>query len=126
MSSNVRSGVVIFTGDLQRLAKFYEAMTGLSVHFTDEKHTVLASENFELVIHAISGESKVTEPVVARQDTYIKPFFPVASIAQARDRAAALGGKLHPADTEWEARGFRACDAIDPDGNVIQFREDAE
>jgi hypothetical protein len=28
-------------------------------------------------------------------------------------------------DKEWSARGFRACETVDPEGNVIQFREDA-
>jgi hypothetical protein len=37
----------------------------------------------------------------------------------------ALGGRLSPAAEEWRGRGFRACEAIDPDGNPIQFREDA-
>jgi len=54
-----------------------------------------------------------------------KPFFPVTSLSKARERAVALGGQLRPRSEEWEARGFRACEAIDPDGNVIQFREDA-
>lgn len=26
---------------------------------------------------------------------------------------------------EWAARGFRACDGVDPEGNVLQFREPA-
>lgn len=26
---------------------------------------------------------------------------------------------------EWEARGFRACDGRDPEGNVLQVREAA-
>ena len=60
-----------------------------------------------------------------REDSYIKPFFPVNSLSEARERAVALGGQLRPPNEEWEARGFRACEAIDPDGNVIQFREDA-
>ena len=125
MATNVRPGTVIFTGNHKRLAKFYEAMTGLAVRFTDDNHTVLGSDTFELVIHSLSGESAVTEPPLAREDSYIKPFFPVRSLSEARERAAVLGGQLRPQNKEWAARGFRACEAIDPDGNVIQFREDA-
>ncbi|MGH9906174.1 MAG: VOC family protein [Pyrinomonadaceae bacterium] len=124
MGSNIRPGAVIFTGNHKRLAKFYEAMTGLSVRFTDDQITVLGSDTFELVIHSLPGEPEVSEPAVAREDCYIKPFFPVASLSEARDRAAALGGLLRPRNEEWEARDFRACEATDPDGNVIQFRED--
>lgn len=124
MGTNVRSGVVIFTGNHQRLKTFYQAMTGLDVQFTDDLHTVLASDTFELVIHSLSTEPAFAAPHVAREDSHIKPFFPVTSLSQAREKAASLGGQLRPRDAEWTARGFRACEAIDPDGNVIQFRED--
>lgn len=58
-----------------------------------------------------------------RDDAHLKPFFPVKSLSQARERARALGGELGPATEEWTAHGFRACEAVDPDGNRIQFRE---
>ena len=125
MPTNIRPGAVIFTGDHKRLAKFYQAMTGLPVSFADDSHTVLASDTFELVVHSISVEPKVSGPPVAREDGYIKPFFPTTSLSEAREKAAALGGRLRPQSAEWSARGFRACEAIDPDGNVIQFREEA-
>ena len=124
MASNIRPGTVIFTGDHRRLAKFYEAMTGLAVRFEDDNITVLGSENFELVIHSLPAEPEVSEPPIVREDGYIKPFFPVASLSKARETAADLGGQLRSETEEWEARGFRACEAIDPDGNVIQFREE--
>jgi predicted enzyme related to lactoylglutathione lyase len=125
MGKNIRPGAVVFTANHKRLAKFYEAMSGLPVSFSDDNHTVLASDTFELVIHSLSGEPRVSDPPLAREDSYIKPFFPVTSLAEARAKAAALGGQLRPENEEWSARGFRACEAIDPDGNVIQFREDA-
>jgi predicted enzyme related to lactoylglutathione lyase len=125
MVSNIRPGAVIFTGDHKRLANFYEGITGLTVSFADDKVTVLRSDSFELVIHALPNESAVDQPPQVRQDSYIKPFFPVLSLSEARERAAALGGQLSPAEEEWTARGFRAFEAIDPDGNVMQFREEA-
>ena len=124
MTTSTKPGVVIFTGDRERLAKFYEAVTGLGVRATDGNVTVLGSDELELVIHALPDEPSVSRPPLARQDVYIKPFFPVTSLSQARKRAAQFGGQLRPRSEEWEARGFRACEAIDPDGNVIQFRED--
>jgi predicted enzyme related to lactoylglutathione lyase len=125
MAGSNRPGAVIFTGDRQRLVKFYRAMTGLAVRFTDDRITVLGSETFELVIHSLAGEPPAGEPPLVREDTFIKPFFPVTSLSEARERAAAQGGRLRPQSEEWTARGFRACEAIDPDGNVIQFREEA-
>lgn len=102
---------------------FYEALTGLGVRAADESVTVLASDDFELVIHALPGEPVRTSG--AEREAYVKPFFPVESLSEARERAAALGGRLSPAAEEWKGRGFRACEALDPDGNPIQFREDA-
>ena len=125
MPTNIRPGAVIFTGNPRRLAKFYENMTSLPVRLTNDSITVLGSDTFELVIHALAGEPPVDEAPRVREDSYIKPFFPVNSLSEARERAVALGGQLRPPNEEWEARGFRACEAIDPDGNVIQFREDA-
>ena len=122
--SNIRPGAVIFSGDHKRLAKFYEGVTGLNVSFADDQVTVLRSDTYELVLHSLGREPAVTNPPRAREDDYIKPFFPVKSLAEARERAAALGGELRPQNQEWTARGFRACEAIDPDGNVIQFREE--
>lgn len=125
MGRNTRPGVVIFTGDKARLSSFYEALTGLAVRTADHDVTVLASEEFELVIHALPGEPPVGVPPVARENTYIKPFFPVTSLSEARQKAGALGGQLRPKTAEWGARGFVACEGLDPDGNVIQCREDA-
>jgi predicted enzyme related to lactoylglutathione lyase len=78
------------------------------------------------VIHKLADEPEVSKPPVPRFDCYIKPFFAVSSLDAARETAAAaLGGQLQPKETERCARGFRACEAIDPEGNVIRFREDA-
>ena len=124
-----KPGAVIFAADQARLAKFYEALTGMVPQVSDAQHTVLESESFQLVLHALRGEPSVSsssgEPPPAREDTYIKPFFPVASLAEARAKAASLGGRLKPESAEWEARGFRAVDGVDPEGNVIQVRQDA-
>lgn len=124
MATSARSGVIIFTGDKERLSRFYKAMTDLPVQVDDSSITVFASDEFELVIHALQGEpaGQVRAP---REDVYIKPFFSVASLAEARENAVILGGRLRPKNEEWAWRGFRACEATDPDGNVIQFREHA-
>jgi hypothetical protein len=118
MTKTTRPGTVIFTGDKDRLAGFYEAVTGLPVRANDGSVTVLASDEFELVIHALPGEP-VVDGSQSRREAYVKPFFPVKSLSDARRRALDLGGRVSPASEEWEARGFRACEAIDPDGNPI-------
>ena len=67
----------------------------------------------------------LTQPPALREDSCIKLCLPVDSIAAARTQAAQLGGQIGPTAKEWEARGFRACDGYDPEGNVFQVRESA-
>lgn len=126
MANSIRPGAVIFARDQARLAAFYLALTGLARESGDDTHTVLASATFELVLHAMPGGPEATPPAPPpREDACIKIVFPVASLAHAREQAATLGGRLSPPDREWLGRGFRACDGIDPEGNVIQCREPA-
>jgi hypothetical protein len=78
-------------------------------------------------VHQLRGEPPVTTDTrgrpALREDSYWKLALPVASIAAARTIASLLGGGLKSPEQEWEARGFRACDGYDPEGNVIQVRE---
>jgi len=125
MKAGARLGAVIFAADHRRLADFYAAVTDLPVRLTDSSIVVLHSDRFELVIHKLSGEQAPCDPPTPRRDSYVKLFFPVESLASIRDKVVAFGGQIDPVDKEWSARGFRACEAIDPEGNVIQFRQDA-
>lgn len=92
----------------------------------EDTHCVMEIDGFQLVVHALRGEPAVTPgsqgQVTIRQDSYVKLCLPVESIAAARTVAAKHGGALKAPEHEWEARGFRACDGHDPEGNVIQVR----
>jgi hypothetical protein len=37
--------------------------------------------------------------------------------------SGAQHGTMEPPDTEWSFNGVAVCDAVDPEGNVIEFRE---
>jgi len=92
-------------------------------------HVVLEVSGFQLVVHALRGAPRADPgshgKVLPREDTYMKICLPVASLASARIKAAELGGLLRPPKHEWQARGFRACDGHDPEGNILQLRETA-
>lgn len=123
---SVKTAAVIFAADHARLARFYAALAGMAQTHADSDHTVLESAHFQLVLHALRGEpDPATDPPTAREETYIKLCFPVADLAAARSRALAFGGRLKGPEAEWSARGFRACDGVDPEGNVVQFRMEA-
>ena len=123
------AGAVVFAKDLARVAKFYEEVLSMAVVHSEQDHVVLESLAYQLVIHAIpkkiAASIEISVPPERRTETPIKLFFLVPSIAEARAKAAALGGELNPMEGEWEARGFRACDGHDPEGNVVQLRENA-
>lgn len=120
-------GAVVFAKDIERLARFYEALVPMQRTHAEKDHIVLAAGAVQLVIHGIP--KRIADTIVigdspqAREETPIKLFFQVDSLAAVRAQAPALGGSLLPASKEWEARGFRACDGVDPEGNVVQFRE---
>ncbi|MES3011801.1 MAG: VOC family protein [Pseudomonadota bacterium] len=120
-------GAVLFAKDLPRVARFYEGVVGLVVVATESDHIVLERPHFQLVLHGIpqkiAASISITSPPQLREAVPVKLVFPVASLAAARAMAPALGGGLSPTSKEWEARGFRACDGYDPEGNVVQFRE---
>ncbi len=104
------------------MSAFYRELASMTVLSGDAHHTVMAIDGLELVVHRLAGEPQVRE-VRLREDAYVKVCLPVASIAHARAVAAAHGGAIRSSEHEWEARGFRACDGYDPEGNVIQVRE---
>lgn len=123
----MNSGAVIFAADVDRVARFYEVLLTMSPVHVAPGLRVIASDRTELVIHqlapgAIAPATPGTAPV-PREDTAIKPFFVVRSLAAVREMAPMLGGYVFPPEREFFARRFRACNACDPEGNVVQFRE---
>ncbi len=122
--------MVLFVANVARMTAFYAQVADMRVLSCDAEHTVLESWGFQLVIHRLHGEPEPAgdgpSPPSIREDAYAKLCLPVRSLAEARLAAAPLGGFIKPASAEWEARGFRACDGHDPEGNVIQVRESAQ
>src|SRR3954453_21258416 len=121
-----KPSVVIFVADVRRVTTFYRELASMSVLIEEDGYSVMEVEGLQLVVHALAGEPQVAEGQVrVREDSYVKLCLPVESIAAARSVAAANGGAIKSAQHEWEARGFRACDGHDPEGNVIQVRDSA-
>jgi predicted enzyme related to lactoylglutathione lyase len=124
-----KAGAVLFAKDLPRMAQFYAGVVGLVIVHSDADVIVLESAHQQLVLHGIpkhiARSIRIASPPVRREDTAVKLVFPVASLAEARDKAATLGGELNPKKKEFAARGFLACDGHDPEGNVVQFRQAA-
>ncbi len=127
MGYESRTGGVLFAKDPDRVAAFYAVVLGLTDAHHDDDHVVLESTGFQLVVHRIADGSdasiEITVPPVRRATAAFKPVFFVPRIASVRVVAEAHGGVMNPADQEWSFDGVMVCDALDPEGNVIQFRE---
>ena len=129
MSHRPKPSVVVFAKNIDTLAQFYRELADMTEVLRDKDHVVLDAEGFQFVVHGIpqhiAAQIEVTEPPEIRENTPIKICLPVESIAKARFKASALGGAVRAKSEEWAARGFRACDGHDPEGNVFQARESA-
>jgi extradiol dioxygenase family protein len=112
---------------VDHVATFYSNVLGLSEANRDDDHILLESPGFQLVVHRIPGHASTTseaaEPPVRRAMAAFKPVFFVHNLATVRTIAHAHGGAMEPREKEWSFNGILVCDALDPEGNVIQFRE---
>ena len=127
MSYESRTGAVLFVRGLDQVAAFYSKVLGLSEANRDDDHILLESPGFQLVVHRIRGHpattTEIAEPLARRARAAYKPVFFVQSLASVRTAASAHGGVMEPREKEWSFNGVAVCDAVDPEGNVIQFRE---
>jgi catechol 2,3-dioxygenase-like lactoylglutathione lyase family enzyme len=126
MSYEERAGAVLYAKDIDRVAAFYVAVLGLEVAAHDREHVLLESRALQLVVLQvpphIASTIEITVPPVRRADAAVKLVFFVPSIAAVRRLAEAHGGVLRGPKQEWTFNGYKVCDGLDPEGNVIQFR----
>ena len=129
MSYESRAGAVLYAKDMDHVAAFYSGMLGLETAGRDEEHVLLESPAFQLVVlripSHIASTIQIAAPPVRRANAAVKLVFFVPSIADVRAAVEPLGGVLNGAEKEWLFNGWKVCDGLDPEGNVIQFRERA-
>lgn len=122
-----RTGGVLFAKNLDRVATFYSVVLGLTEAHRADDHILLESPGFQLVVHRITDggpvASDITAPPARRATAAFKPVFFVPSLSRLRGVAETHGGVMEPVDQEWSFNGVTVCDGLDPEGNVIQFRE---
>jgi predicted enzyme related to lactoylglutathione lyase len=127
MATKFHAGAVLYAKNLALVQAFYQAVLDLSLEHAESDHVVLASRAFQLVIlkipDRIASTIEIETPPKRRTETPIKLVFEVGSISATREIAHLHGGELLPPDREWNFQGHRVCDGIDPEGNVLQFRQ---
>ena len=125
MSGPARAGLFIYAVDMMRVARFYQELAGMQVMHQREDLMVLQSDDIQLLVHKTPDEIavgiEICSPPKRREHSALKFFFTVDSLADARTAAAKLGGEVR--GETWDGPGFVACNAIDPEGNVVQLRE---
>jgi predicted enzyme related to lactoylglutathione lyase len=125
MSGPARAGAIIYAKDLARLAGFYAELLQMQQRYASAEYVVLQSADMQLVVHAmppqIARTIEIQSPPDPREQTAVKLFFTVPGLPAAREAAARLGGLVY--EQLWPGRGFRACNAMDPEGNIFQVRE---
>lgn len=121
-------GVAIYVKDLSKLTEFYADVLELDVRQVEVGFAVLGRGPVEMVLVEMAPEWAqaivITSPPEVREETPIKPLFPVKDITQARARAAGLGGRLKGSEAEWTFHTYRVVDGYDPEGNVFQVRQE--
>jgi predicted enzyme related to lactoylglutathione lyase len=126
-SSTVKAAAVLYVKQLDRMSSFYQRCFGMVAAERAADYHVLESDAWTLSLRAVSqeiaGTIHLSTPPERRADTPIKLAFDVSNTEVLKALVAELGGPVDPTTTEWDFRGFRHCDAIDPEGNVIQLRE---
>lgn len=119
--------LVVYAKDREGLARFYAALLGLQEVESGPGFTLLAARGVELAVVGIRADIaariELSSPPVVREDTPQEFSFLVASLAEAAQTAAAVGGSFPPPDAAWSWRGMRHLDGHDPEGNVVQLRE---
>ena len=116
------STTVLFVEGLTRSANFYAALLGGELSDQSATFVRVASDSSEVLIHKIPG-TVPDETYAPREEVAMKPVYFVASIDAARTAVANLGGCVYDASTVATYGNVNYCDAVDPEGNVIQLAE---
>src|SRR5262252_9329660 len=95
-TSSVRA--VLFVKDLQKVAAFYSGALGMERGLSDQDHSILKCQGFELIVHQIpkhiADGITIEQPPRRRVTGAVRLDFPVQSISDSRKRARSLGGDI--------------------------------
>ena len=120
-------GLVVFSGDVDRLASFYENVLDLKSHREDSGDVRLTGRGEEILVHSIAphiaSQFTIARPPVERHESALKPIFDVPSLELALDRVREFEGVV--TTRTFSLAGLVRHDVLDPDGNVIQLRSPA-
>ena len=116
------STTVLFVEGLTRSANFYAALLGGELSDLSVTFVRVSTDANEVLLHQIPGATP-DATYAPREDAAMKPVYFVAAIDTARSAVVALGGRVYDAGTVATYGNVNYCDAVDPEGNIIQLAE---
>lgn len=118
----MRTGLVIYSSSISRLAEFYCHVFGFEVFEKDESYALLMAGDVELVLLETEISKKALNTDKAREDTPIKPtFFIDVPLELIGRKIEEKDGAVYP-PKNWDFGGRQVCDACDCEGNIFQLR----
>jgi catechol 2,3-dioxygenase-like lactoylglutathione lyase family enzyme len=111
-------GAMLFVSDIDRMADFYSGVMGFRAINGSKAENWIEFDTGEcrFALHQIPGEYPGEDASFQpREELPIRLDFTVTDVASERARLEALGVKVL-------IRPWGACDAVDPEGNLIGLR----
>lgn len=115
MSGPAKYGALVYSNDINALAKFYTELFAMQIVRQTTELVSLLKDGFNIVIHI--------PPATMPQPEFnsVKLFLTVDNIKTAQAKAVALGGQSLAG--VWSNPLFSVANIVDPDGNHVQLRE---
>lgn len=115
MTGPAKNGVLVYSNNINNLAKFYTALFSMQLTRETPELISLVKDGFNIIIH--------TPPIELPQADFntVKLFMTVDNLEAAKLKAQELGGQAFAG--EWSNPLFRVCNIADSDGNPVQLRE---
>jgi len=115
MKPSLRSGVIVYARDINKLSRFYIEMFGMVLQRETDEFISLSNGDLSVIIHR--------PPIELPEENFntVKLFMTVDSHQVTKEKAVSLGGQAF--EGEWANPIFKVCNIADPEGNHIQLRE---
>ena len=119
------SSIVLWVSDLQAQEDFYSRLFGVPVVGSTNGFVEVSDGKNSVLLHQLETEYQVPTPLTQKleaiSEAAIKPIFTVASIKESKARTSETFATFA---TDSLTHGeFIYVDITDPEGNVIQIRE---
>lgn len=116
---------ILYVEDVERTGGFYETCLGLRRVELGQGYRRLETAGFTLWLvrgeHNAGPDPSTTSPASRRSQVPVKLCFTVQDLEHVRAAVAGAGGRLD--ERVWTFGGYHRCDAVDPEGNIVQVLE---